>query len=87
VSSKTRSAAIQQATNRDRAELPWVSNYRGFAQDVSVKNLSTDDKKKLKTKIESKGLNIYMELVTGTESQYGVSLEQANVFHVYSVSA
>jgi hypothetical protein len=61
---------------------PGFPHVGGFAQDVSVKNLATDDKKTLKTKLESKQLSILMEKVTGTESDYGVSLENANVFHV-----
>jgi hypothetical protein len=58
----------------------------GFAQDVSVKNLDTDGKIKLKTKIEGNNMSILMEKVTGMDSQYGVSIEQSNVFHVTSAT-
>jgi hypothetical protein len=61
---------------------PGFPHVGGFAQDVSVKNLDKDGKDKLKKAIEAKKLSILMEKVTGTESKYGVSLEQANVFHV-----
>ena len=55
----------------------------GKAQDVSVKNLKDDGKTKLKEIIEKKGLNVLLEKVTATSSEYGVSLGAANVFHVY----
>jgi hypothetical protein len=61
---------------------PGFPHVGGFAQDVSVKNLDTDGKTALKKKIVAKKMSILMEKVTGTESDYGVSLEQANVFHV-----
>jgi hypothetical protein len=66
---------------------PGFPHVGGFAQDVSVKNLDTDSKIKLKTKIEGNKMSILMEKVTGTDSQYGVSIEQSNVFHVTSVTA
>lgn len=55
----------------------------GKAQDVSVKKLTYAQKKKLKTEIEKLGLKILNERVTGTTSEYGVSLTSANVFHVH----
>jgi hypothetical protein len=65
---------------------PGFPHIGGLAQDLSVKNLSADAKTKLKDKIESKNMSVLMEKVTGTESQYGVSLEQANVFHITSTT-
>lgn len=72
---------------RDEIELqagksPGFPHVGGHAQDVSVKNLDKDGKEKLKKALEAKSLKVLMEKVTGTDSQYGVSLEQANVFHV-----
>lgn len=61
---------------------PGFPHVGGYAQDVSVKNLDKEGKNALKKKIESKSMSILMEKVTGTESEYGVSLENANVFHV-----
>jgi hypothetical protein len=61
---------------------PGFPHVGGYAQDDSVKNLDKDGKDKLKKTIEAKKLKILMEKVTGTESEYGVSLENANVFHV-----
>lgn len=55
----------------------------GKAQDVSVRKLGSEAKKKLKTKLEQKGLKILMEKVSEGSSKYGVSLSHANVFHVY----
>lgn len=56
----------------------------GYAQDVSVKNLSNDEKIALKKTLEDAKLSVLMEKVTGTDSEYGVSSESANVFHVTS---
>ncbi len=61
---------------------PGFPHVGGKAQDVSVKNLDKDGKGKLKKALEAKKLKVLMEKVTGTDSQYGVSLDQANVFHV-----
>ena len=66
---------------------PGFPHVGGFAQDVSVKNRDTDSKIKLKTKIESNNTSILMEKVTGTDSQYGVSIEQSNVFHLTSATS
>lgn len=54
----------------------------GKAQDVSVKGLDKDGRLKLKEKLETK-LNILMEKVTDTDSEYGVSIDAATVFHCY----
>jgi hypothetical protein len=54
----------------------------GKAQDVSVKNLDKTGREKLKETIETK-YSILMEKVTGTESEYGVSIDAATVFHCY----
>lgn len=62
---------------------PGFPHVGGKAQDVSVKNLDVPSKKKLKAKIESQKLKILLERVTGSSSEYGVTIEQANVFHVY----
>ena len=61
---------------------PGFPHVGGLAQDISVKNLLTDDKIKLKKIIEFKKMSILMEKVTGTESDYGVSIDAATVFHV-----
>ena len=62
---------------------PGFPHVGGKAQDVSVKNLTLlEDKKKLKTKLETK-FRILLEKVTGATSQYGVTISIANVFHVY----
>ena len=61
---------------------PGFPHVGGKAQDVSVKNLDTDGRKKLQEKIETK-FKILLEKVTGTESDYGVSLGAATVFHCY----
>jgi len=54
----------------------------GKAQDVSIKNLDNDGRKKLKEKLETK-VSILMEKVTDTDSVYGVAIDAATVFHCY----
>jgi hypothetical protein len=54
----------------------------GKAQDVEIKNLDKDGRTKLKAKLETK-VKILMEKVTATESEYGVSMDAATVFHCY----
>jgi hypothetical protein len=61
---------------------PGFPHVGGYAQDISVKNLTNDQKIKLKKKLEDNKLSILMEKVTGDTSQYGVSSENATVFHV-----
>ena len=65
-----------------RASHPGFRTWAALRKDVSVKNLDKDGKEKLKKVLEARELKILMEKVTGTDSEYGVSLEQANVFHV-----
>jgi len=62
---------------------PGFPHVGGKAQDISVKNLGLDDKKKLQSKVEEWNLQILFELVTGDTSDYGVSISDANVFHTY----
>ena len=61
---------------------PGFPHVGGKAQDISVKNLNIDGKKKLKDKLETK-FKILMEKITGDTSKYGVAIAAANVFHVY----
>ncbi|HEX4507110.1 MAG TPA: hypothetical protein VH722_15375, partial [Alphaproteobacteria bacterium] len=68
----------EDEVKKQAGQSPGFPHVGGYAQDVSVKNLDTDGKEKLKKKFESKKISILMEKVTGTESEYGVSLENAN---------
>ncbi len=72
----------KRAIMNQAGKSPGFPHVGGMAQDVSVKNLGLEDKTKLKAKLEKK-LHILMEYVTGTKSEYGVSISIANVFHVY----
>lgn len=72
----------KKAIMKQAGKSPGFPHVGGMAQDVSVKNLGVEDKKRLKAKLEKK-LHILMEYVTGTKSEYGVSISIANVFHVY----
>ena len=69
--------------NKQAGKPDGFAHVGGNAQDVSVKNLSDDDKGKLKKVIEEAKLKVYLEKVTDTSSDYGVPIGQANVFHVY----
>ncbi|MFL4470774.1 hypothetical protein ACERZ8_13110 [Tateyamaria armeniaca] len=62
---------------------PGFPHVGGKAQDVSVKNLSNDDKKKLSAIMKKAGIKILFEQVSGSTSNYGVSITKANVFHCY----
>lgn len=62
---------------------PGFPHVGGKAQDVSVRNLDGDGKMALKEALEKGRLKILMERVSGSSSEYGVSLSSANVFHIY----
>lgn len=68
---------------KQAGKTPGFPHVGGKAQDVSVRNLDDAGKAMLKAKFETK-FGVLMEKVTGTTSKYGVSLSDANVFHVYS---
>lgn len=61
---------------------PGFPHVGGKAQDVSVSNLTLEQRKTLKTKLETK-FKILLEKVNATTSDYGVTLALANVFHVH----
>ncbi len=85
-SSKMTSAQLtwwQTEIGKQAGKSPGFPHVGGKAQDISVKNVDLVGKKLLKTAIEAVGLGILMERVTGATSKYGVSIERANVFHVY----
>ena len=73
----------QTEIGKQAGRSPGFPHAGGKAQDISVKNMDLVGKKLLKTAIEATGLSILLEKVTGTISKYGVSIEKANVFHVY----
>jgi hypothetical protein len=77
----------ETAVKEQAGKSPGFPHVGGYAQDISVKKLDTDDKILLKTKIETKNMSILMEKVTGTDSEYGVSVESANVFHVTKITS
>lgn len=62
---------------------PGFPHVGGKAQDVSVKALSTEEKKTLIALMKKKGIGVLMEKVTGATSEYGVAIGSANVFHCY----
>ena len=54
----------------------------GNAVDVSVRNLDSQGKEKLKKELEKAGFNVILEYINGANSKYFVSIDRANVFHV-----
>lgn len=62
---------------------PGFPHVGGKAQDVSVKNLGNDDKKKLAAIMKKAKIKILYEKVSGSTSEYGVAIGKANVFHCY----
>ncbi|PHN05112.1 hypothetical protein CRP01_19005 [Flavilitoribacter nigricans DSM 23189 = NBRC 102662] len=56
----------------------------GNAVDVDVSQLTEKEKRDLKTQIEKEEVyKVFPEFVQGSKSNYGVSLEKANVFHIF----
>ena len=55
----------------------------GKAQDISVKQLDKKAKADFKKILDDNKVKVLMEFVTSKDSQYGVSIGKANVFHVY----
>lgn len=62
---------------------PGFPHVGGKAQDVSVKALSTDEKKALIAILKKRGVSVLMEKITGSTSIYGVPIGSANVFHCH----
>jgi hypothetical protein len=58
----------------------------GNAIDISVKKLSLKQKRALKTTILARGYSVYLEKITKNSARYGVSLSEANVFHIYQTN-
>lgn len=73
----------QTEIGKQAGKSPGFPHVGGKAQDVSVKNLDLAGKRLLKAALEAAGLSILLEKVTGTTSKYGVTIDKANVFHVY----
>jgi hypothetical protein len=55
----------------------------GKAQDVSLRNLGADERKKLREALENAGYGVLNEYVTSSASDYGVDINDATVFHVF----
>lgn len=62
---------------------PGFPHVGGKAVDISVKNLDNTAKEDLKKILDKAKVKVLMEYVTGSDSEYGVSLSKANVFHCY----
>lgn len=62
---------------------PGFPHVGGKAADMSVKNLDSTAKTDLQDRLKKASLKILLEYVTADDSEYGVSLAKANVFHIY----
>jgi hypothetical protein len=62
---------------------PGFPHVGGKAQDIWIAGLDDAGKANLKTILENNGLGVLAEYISGGDSQYGVPLTQANVFHCY----
>ncbi|WP_299439549.1 hypothetical protein [uncultured Rhodospira sp.] len=54
----------------------------GYAQDISVKNLTDEEKQKLTLMLNSKGFRVYNEHYSKSKVTFGVPIGQANLFHL-----
>ncbi|MCF6174322.1 MAG: hypothetical protein L3J71_01005 [Victivallaceae bacterium] len=61
---------------------PGFPHVGGRAQDVSVKNLTLAERKRLKVEL-APYFGILLEKISGTKSVYGVDVTEANLFHLY----
>lgn len=68
--------------DKQAGKSPGFPHVGGKAQDIAVSSYSLADKKALQTKLEEAKLKILLEFVTKTTSEYDVSINKANVFHV-----
>jgi hypothetical protein len=55
----------------------------GKAQDLRVKDLSLEERKKLDAKLRKAGFKILYELIAGSKSNYHAKMENTTHFHVY----
>jgi hypothetical protein len=60
---------------------PGFAHVGGSAVDLRVRDLNNEGKQLLKKELDDVGVKILMEKVNGSNSQYNVSISQANVFH------
>lgn len=62
---------------------PGFPHVGGKAQDVSVKALGNADKKVFAEVLKKASIKILYENVSSSTSDYGVTIDKANVFHCY----
>jgi hypothetical protein len=61
---------------------PGFPHVGGMAQDISVKNLTLAERKRLKVEL-APYFGILLEKISGAKSVYGVDITEANLFHLY----
>jgi hypothetical protein len=55
----------------------------GKAQDLLVKDLTLEERKKLDAKLRKAGFKILYETIAGSKSNYHAKMESTTLFHVY----
>lgn len=68
---------------KQAGQSPGFPHVGGKAVDISVKNLDGKAKEALKKLADKAKIKVLLEYVSGSESEYSVSLSKANVFHCY----
>jgi hypothetical protein len=77
---------LDSAVNSQAGKSPGFAHVGGYAQDVSVKNLTLDQKSALLSKLAQGGYGVlnetYADPTTG-KAKFNVDINDATVFHVY----
>jgi hypothetical protein len=71
------------AVNEQAGKPNGFAHVGGNAQDISVKNLTADQKEVLAKKLATDGFGVFNEKYSGSKSTYGVDIKDANLLHVY----
>lgn len=74
---------MEKEINKQAGKPDGFAHVGGNVQDISISALDDEGKKSLEAKLTDAKLKVYYEYVTSSDSEYGVSLSEANVFHVY----
>jgi hypothetical protein len=72
---------VEDRIEKQAGNSPGFPHVGGEAVDLSVRNLNNQGKQLLKQELDEVGVSVLMEYVNGSDSEYGVSLSRANVFH------
>jgi hypothetical protein len=75
---------LENEVSRQAGKSPGFAHVGGYAQDISVKNLSVDERKALSEKLNQDGFSVLNETYDKNgKSKFKVKTKDATVFHVY----